>query len=100
MVCVLCPNGCDQCASVQCLSCLSGFQLVNNSSCLSDCVVMGNCKPDVPDKILPLPGLLSTVGWCILIIVVKLILKKLYIPYSLMYGLCLIELIIIIASIS
>jgi hypothetical protein len=63
-------------------------------------MLLGNCKPEVPDKILPAPGSLAVVVWVALVVVVKLLLKKLYAPYSLMLGVCLAEFGLVLASLS
>jgi len=99
MKCVLCPNGCTRCSGSICTNCLSGYSLLN-SSCISQCIVQGNCIPAVPDKVLPLPGSIATTVWILLVIVIKLLLKRLYIPYSAMIGLCIVECILVISCIS
>jgi hypothetical protein len=88
-VCVLCPNGCDTCSGVVCQSCLSNYSLQNNT-CLEICLVLGNCASPIPEKILPLPGIISTALWGMIVVVLKLLMKKIYAPFSLLVGFCLV----------
>jgi hypothetical protein len=71
-----------------------------NKSCIKQCIIEGNCVPEVPDKVLPVPGTLAIAVWIVLVIVIKLILKKLYLPYSMMIGMCMVELVLVIACLS
>jgi hypothetical protein len=67
---------------------------------MSICLVLGNCDSPIPDKILPLPGIISLAAWSIIVIILKLLIKKIYAPFSLLFGFSLIQLFIIIAAIS
>lgn len=87
-ICVLCPNGCDSCSNNTCTSCLSGYSL-QISTCVEVCIVLGNCSSAVPDRVLPMPGLILVGVWAVIVVVVKLITKKLYLPFSLMFVFCL-----------
>lgn len=98
-VCVMCPNGCDTCDGVLCSSCLANYSLQNNT-CLDICLVLGNCASPVPSKVIPLPGLISIGIWGILVLILKLLQKKLYAPFSLLFCYCIVELVLIIVTLS
>lgn len=84
-VCIECAVGCDVCdATLSCSVCLGGYTLVNQA-CKLTCEVMGNCEPEnlVPDKIMPIPGFITTGVWLITLGVLKIFfLPSLYMPYS------------------
>lgn len=62
--------------------------------------MLGNCASPVPEKIIPLPGLIATGIWAIIVLILKLLQKKLYAPFSLLFCFCIIELTLIIVIIS
>lgn len=97
-ICVLCPDGCDTCDTHLCTSCLANYSLLNQT-CIQQCLVLGNCASPIPSKVLPLPGLIVVGVWTILIIALKLLLKRPYIPYSLLMCYCLAQLVLIFAGI-
>ena len=49
---------------------------------------------------IPLPGLIAVGIWVLMVILMKLLQKKLYAPFSLLFAFCLIELTLIIVTIS
>jgi hypothetical protein len=98
-MCVLCPDGCDSCSGYSCTSCLAGYSL-QNSTCIQQCIILGNCASPTPDKVLPLPGIILLAVWAGIVLAVKLLMGKVYAPYSLLLGFCLVELGLIIASIA
>lgn len=65
-------------------------------------MILKDCTPVsvVPDKKLPLPGLISLMIWVIIVVVVKLVMGKIYAPYSLLFVSTVIELVITIAVLS
>jgi hypothetical protein len=62
-------------------------------------MILGDCKSVVPDKVLPLPGLLTSAIWIIIVIVLKFIMSKLYLPYAMIYALSIVQLILIIVTV-
>lgn len=102
--CIECPDGCDLCdASLRCSICLVNYTLVNNSVCQRTCEIQKNCVKinPVPDKIIPLPGMIASVVWLAILVVLKVfILKGVYLPYSYIFGACLAEFVIILVTLS
>ena len=81
--CVLCPDGCDTCTGTVCSSCLSSYTLSSSTSqCVQTCLLTNSCDA-ATDQVLPLPGLISVLLWTIIVVAIKLILHKNYVPYSL-----------------
>jgi hypothetical protein len=97
--CYKCPAGCDTCTLTSCSTCLSGYTLLDNSCTLS-CSLTSSCAVpnQVPDSILPLPGTLSVFIWIGIVVAMKVIVGKLYVPYSMVFMLSLIEYFLIIVT--
>lgn len=62
--------------------------------------MLGNCESPVPDRILPLPGFIVVGVWTAIVVVIKLLMTKLYVPYSLLFSFCLAEFGLVIGSIA
>lgn len=86
LTCYKCPTGCDTCVLTSCSTCLANYTLINNACTLS-CSLTGSCAiPNpVPDSVMPLPGTISVAIWIGIVIAMKLLVGKLYAPYSMMF---------------
>lgn len=74
-----------------------------NQTCKLTCEVLGNCEPEnlVPDKIMPIPGFITTGVWLVTLGVLKIFfLPSLYIPYSYIFIGSVIEFVLVIASLA
>lgn len=95
--CVLCPDGCDSCSGTTCTSCLSGYSLSSTSrQCINTCLLTNSCDYS-GEQVLPLPGLISVVIWAAIVVGIKLLLHKNYLPYSLILCSAVVELVLAIA---
>ena len=98
--CVLCPDGCDTCSGTACTSCLSSYTLSSSSSqCIQTCLLTNSCSID-GEQVLPLPGLIALVVWTIIVVAIKLIIGKNYLPYSLILFSSVAEFVLVIVVLS
>jgi hypothetical protein len=98
--CVLCPDGCDSCSGTTCTSCLSSYTYSSSSSqCIQTCLLTSSCEASSA-QVLPLPGLISVVLWTAIVVAIKLLLHKNYVPYSLILFNAIVEFILVIAVLS
>lgn len=95
--CVLCQSGCDRCSGGNCTSCLSDYTM-SAGLCIKTCLLSNSCN--VSDQVMPLPGLLSLVVWGGIAVIIHLIQKKNYLPYSIILLSGIIQLILILGLLS
>lgn len=84
---------------LQCSVCLANYTLVG-TVCTLTCQLQKNCEKvsPVPDKIIPLPGMITVFVWLIVLVVLKLfIINKIYMPYSYIFISCIVEIVLVIA---
>lgn len=98
--CVMCPDGCDTCTRATCFSCLAEYSLSSSTSqCVKTCLLTNSCEISA-SQVIPLPGFISIFVWTIIVVVIKLVLQKSYVPYSVIIGSSVIEFVLIIAALS
>ena len=98
--CVMCPDGCDSCSRATCYSCLPNYSLSSGTSqCVKTCLLTNSC--DISgEQVVPLPGLISVFVWTAIVVIIKLVMHKAYVPYSLIMGSSVIQFVLIIATIA
>jgi len=98
--CVMCPDGCDTCTRATCYSCLSNYTLSSSTSqCVKTCLLTNSC--DISgQQVIPLPGLISLFIWTVIVIIIKLVMHKSYVPYSLILASSVIEFVLVIATLA
>lgn len=95
-ICRLCPNGCDTCVNFTCTSCLADYS-ASNSQCVKTCLLMGSCET-TSAQVIPLPGVIFFAVWFGIVIAIKLIMKKAYVPYSVMFLSCFIQFLLLLIT--
>lgn len=95
--CVLCQSGCDRCSSGNCTSCLSDYTM-SAGLCIKTCLLSNTCN--VSEQVMPLPGSLALVVWAGIAVIIHLIQKKNYLPYSIILLSGIIQLVLILGLLS